>query len=195
MDPQTLIALAGVAASMTWTPGPNNMMLAASGANYGWRRTLPHSLGVSIGFPVMLIAVATGLGQVFDAEPRLARWLGWAGLAVILWFAWRIATADPARAGRRGRPLSFLEASAFQWVNPKAWTFAIWTTASFASGFHAAVIAAGVFLLSGLGSSQAWVVFGTAMGRLLGTGLRLRVFNVAMAALLAGSAVVLTLAG
>lgn len=195
MDPQTLIALAGVAASMTWTPGPNNMMLAASGANYGWRRTLPHSLGVSIGFPVMLIAVATGLGQVFEAEPRLARWLGWIGLAVILWFAWRIATADPARAGSRGRPLSFIEASAFQWVNPKAWTFAIWTTASFASGFHAAVIAAGVFLVSGLGSSQAWVVFGTAMGRLLGTGLRLRVFNVAMGALLAGSAVVLTLAG
>ena len=187
MEPQTLIALAGVATSMTWTPGPNNMMLAASGANFGWWRTVPHAVGVAVGFPIMLIAVAVGLGAVFQSQPWLARFLGWAGFALILWFAWRIATADPARATGGGRPLTFWQAGAFQWVNPKAWTFAIWTTASFATGWKTAVIAALVFLGTGLLSSQAWTVFGVAMGQVLGTGLRLRVFNVTMGVLLAGA--------
>ena len=192
MDADTLAALAGLAVAMTWTPGPNNMMLAASGANFGWRRTVPHAMGVSIGFPVMLVAVAMGLGQVLMAPPRLVLALGWIGLAAMLWFAWRIATADPGRARRRSRPLSFLEAGAFQWINPKAWAFAVLVTATYVTGpsaVEAALVAALVFLLSGLGSSQAWTVFGTAVGRLLGTGWRLRAFNLAMAALLVLSAV------
>lgn len=192
MDAERLAALAGLALSMTWTPGPNNMMLAASGANFGWRRTLPHALGVSLGFPLMLVLVAAGLGRVLAAEPRIAAALAWVGLAAMLWFAWRIATADPARGEARSRPLSFLEAGAFQWVNPKAWAFAVLVSATYATGpgaIEAVLAASGVFLLSGLGSSQAWTVFGTGVGRLLGTGRRLRVFNIAMAALLAASAV------
>lgn len=192
MDADTVAALAGLAVAMTWTPGPNNMMLAASGANFGWRRTVPHAMGVCIGFPLMLVVVALGLGQVFTADPRIADALGWAGLAAMLWFAWRIANADPARAERRSRPLSFVEAGAFQWINPKAWAFAVLVTATYITGpaaVEAALIAALVFLVSGLGSSQAWTVFGTGVGRLLGTGLRLRAFNLAMAALLAASAV------
>ncbi len=198
MDADQLAALAGLAVAMTWTPGPNNMMLAASGANVGWRRTVPHAMGVSFGFPLMLFVVAMGLGQVFVAEPRIALVLGWLGLAAMLWFAWRIAMADPARAERRSRPLSFLEAGAFQWINPKAWAFAVLVTATYATGpaaVEAALVAALVFLVSGLGSSQAWAVFGTGVGRLLGTGLGLRVFNLAMAALLALSAVWLVAAG
>lgn len=198
MDADTLAALAGLAVAMTWTPGPNNMMLAASGANFGWRRTVPHAMGVSFGFPVMLFVVAMGLGQVFVAEPRLARALGWIGLAAMLWFAWRIAMADPGRADRRSRPLSFLQAGAFQWINPKAWAFAVLVTATYATGpaaVEGALVAALVFLLSGLGSSQAWTVFGTGVGRLLGAGWRLRAFNLAMAALLAASAVWLVAAG
>ncbi len=197
MDADTLAALAGLAVAMTWTPGPNNVMLAASGANFGWRRTVPHAMGVSFGFPVMLFAVAMGLGQVFAARPEIARALGWIGLAVMLWFAWRIAMADPARAERRSRPLSFLEAGAFQWINPKAWTFAVLVTATYVTGpsaVEAALVAALVFLLSGLGSSQAWTVFGTGVGRLLGAGWRLRAFNLAMAALLVASAVWLVVA-
>jgi threonine/homoserine/homoserine lactone efflux protein len=198
MDADQLAALAGLAVAMTWTPGPNNVMLAASGANFGWRRTVPHAMGVSFGFPLMLFVIAMGLGQVFMAEPRIAQALGWIGLAVILWFAWRIAMAAPARTERRSRPLSFLEAGAFQWVNPKAWTFAVLVTATYITGpsaVEAALVAALVFLLSGLGSSQAWAVFGTAVGRLLGQGRRLRAFNLAMAALLAASAVWLVAAG
>lgn len=187
MEPQTLLALAGVATSMTWTPGPNNMMLAASGANFGWWRTVPHAVGVAVGFPIMLIAVALGLGAVFQSQPWLARAFGWAGFALILWFAWRIATADPARATGAGQPLTFWQAGAFQWVNPKAWTFAIWTTASFATDWQTTVSAALVFLATGLVSSQAWTVFGVGMGRVLGTGLRLRIFNIVMGVLLAGA--------
>ncbi len=165
MNGDTLAALAGLAVAMTWTPGPNNMMLAASGANFGWRRTVPHAMGVSFGFPVMLFVVAMGLGQLFVAEPRIADALAWIGLAAMFWFAWRIATADPGRAEGRSRPLSFLEAGAFQWINPKAWTFAVLVTASYVTGpaaVEAALLAALVFLLSGLGSSQAWTIFGTA---------------------------------
>ncbi len=198
MDFDALAALAGLAVAMTWTPGPNNMMLAASGANFGWRRTVPHAMGVSFGFPVMLFVVAMGLGRLFAAEPRIAEALAWVGLAAMLWFAWRIATADAGRGERRSRPLSFLEAGAFQWINPKAWTFAVLVTASYISGPAAvepALLAALVFLLSGLGSSQAWTVFGTGVGRLLGTGWRLRAFNLTMAALLAASAVWLVAAG
>lgn len=192
MDGDTLAALAGLAIAMTWTPGPNNMMLAASGANFGWRRTVPHAMGVSFGFPVMLFIVAMGLGRVFVAEPRIGEALAWVGLGAMLWFAWRIAMADPGRAELRSRPLNFLEASAFQWINPKAWTFAVLVTATYVSGpaaVEAALIAALVFLCSGLGSSQAWTVFGSGVGRLLGAGWRLRAFNFVMAGLLAASAV------
>lgn len=197
MDGELLAALAGLAVSMTWTPGPNNMMLAASGANFGWRRTVPHAMGVTLGFPVMLFLVALGFGRVFAAEPRLPVAIGWVGFAAMLWFAWRIATADVARAETRSRPLSFLEASAFQWVNPKGWAFAVLVAATYATGpdaIRATLLAAFVFMLSGLGSSHAWTVFGTGVGRLLGTGRRLRIFNVAMAALLVASAIWLLVA-
>ncbi len=196
MDLDTLIALAAFAFAATWTPGPNNMMLAASGATFGWRATLPHALGVAIGFPAMLFLVAIGLGEAFQRSGLLREGLAWAGCAVMLYLAWRIATAGPARAGRRARPLSFLEASAFQWINPKAWVLAIATGASFASGaapLLEAGIAAAVFLVSGLTSSQGWSGFGAAIGRLLGEGPRLRAFNATMGALLAVSAVFLVL--
>lgn len=198
MNAETIAALAGLAVSMTWTPGPNNVMLAASGANFGWRRTVPHALGVTIGFPVMLVLIAAGLGRILAAEPRIAAALAWIGFAAMLWFAWRIATADPAMAEARSRPLNFFEAGAFQWVNPKAWAFAVLVTATYATGPGAAeatLAAAAVFLLSGLGSSQAWTLFGAGVGRLLGTGARLRAFNLAMAALLVASAALLVAGG
>lgn len=197
MDFDAVAALAAVAISMTWTPGPNNLMLAASGANFGWRRTLGHSLGVAFGFPVMLILVTLGLGGVLEAEPSIAEGLRWIGFAAMLWFSWKIAMADATTAGKRSRPLTFFEASAFQWINPKAWTFAIWVAATYATGADpvtAVLMAALVFLGSGLGSSQVWTVFGIVIGQVLGTGWRLRAFNIAMGLLLAGSAIWLTFA-
>ena len=193
---ETLWLLVGFAFASAWTPGPNNMMLAASGAAFGWRRTLPHAMGVALGFPFMVFLIALGLGEVFQRSAALREGLGWLGFAVMLWIAWRIASADPAKASRRTRPLSFVEASAFQWINPKAWAMAIGTAATYASGADPvleAAIAAAVFVGAGLTSSQAWLLFGTAMGRVLGTGPRLRVFNAVMGGLLAVFALLLVL--
>lgn len=195
---ETLAALAGFALASTWTPGPNNMMLAASGATFGFRRTLPHALGVALGFPVMLFLIALGLGEVFQRVPAIGTTLAWVGCAVMLWLAWRIATAGAAGSRVRPRPLNFIEASAFQWVNPKAWVMSIGVSATFATGAHPvleAAIAAGVFVLSGLGSANGWAAFGAGIGRMLGTGWRLRAFNMAMGALLAVSALWLVVAG
>lgn len=196
MDLQTLIALAGFAFATTWTPGPNNMMLAASGATFGWRPTVPHAMGVALGFPVMVFLIALGLGEVFQRSPALQTGLAWLGFAVMLWLAWRIATADAARARARTRPLRFHEAAAFQWVNPKAWAMAIGVSATYAQGseplVEAALIAA-FFVAAGLTSSQTWAACGAAIGRLLGTGARLRAFNVTMGLLLAASGLWLVL--
>lgn len=192
MNSETLAALAGLATSMTWTPGPNNMMLAASGANFGWRRTMPHAMGVTLGFPLMLVLVALGLGRVFAAEPRLATGLAWTGLAFMIWFAWGIANAGSASAEQRSRPLRFIEAGAFQWVNPKAWAFAILVTATYATGpsaLEGIMAAAIIFLLSAFGSSQAWTIFGAGAGQVLGDGVLLRAFNWMMAALLLASSI------
>lgn len=191
MDFATLVALAGFAFAATWTPGPNNAMLAASGATFGWRATLPHAFGVALGFPLMAFLIALGLGEVFQAYPAFRTGLAWLGFAVMLWLAWRIARAQGAAAGGRSRPLTFLEASAFQWVNPKAWAMCIALAATYVTGAAPVVeagIAAAIFVVAGVTSSQAWAAFGAGIGAMLGDGARLRAFNIAMALLLAGSA-------
>jgi threonine/homoserine/homoserine lactone efflux protein len=144
----------------------------------------------------MVFLIALGLGEFFQRSPAFRAGLAWLGLAVMLWLSWRIATADAARARTRARPLRFHEAAAFQWVNPKAWAMAIGVAATYARGAEPvleAAVAAGIFVLAGMTSSQGWAVFGAGMGRLLGTGLRLRIFNVTMGVLLAASALWLVL--
>ena len=187
MSLESLPALASIAVSMTWTPGPNNAMLSASGANYGWRRSLGHVMGVTFGFPLMLIAVAFGLIRVLERFPVIVEVLSWIGLGMLTWIAWRIATAaGPGRAAR-GKPLTFPEAVAFQWVNPKAWALAFYITAGYAVGTTAVsniLVAASVFLVSGFASSFAWAAVGEGIGTVLRRGWRLRAFNLTMAALL-----------
>ncbi len=192
-----LLALAGVALASTWTPGPNNIMLANSGATFGFRATRAHLLGVAIGFPAMMFALALGLGEAFRQSAALREALRWVGLAVMLWLSWRIATAGRARATGRARPFGFLEAAAFQWVNPKAWAMALAIPAAFLSGARPAVealVCALVFLGSGLTSASGWTAFGAALRRALATDARLRAFNAAMGALLAVSALSLVAA-
>lgn len=196
MTPDVLLALTGFAFATTWTPGPNNVMLAASGATFGWRATLPHALGVALGFPLMVFLIALGLGEVFLRSPGFRGVLAWIGFAVMLWLSWRIATADAAKARTRSRPLRFHEAAAFQWINPKAWVMAIGVSATYARGAEPvleAALAAVIFVVAGMTSSQGWTVFGAGIGKLLGTGTRLRVFNAAMGLLLAASAAWLVL--
>ena len=191
---ETFLALLTLALIAAWTPGPNNLMLASSGANFGLRRTLPHICGVAFGFPIMIFVVATGLGAIIAASAALQEVMRWAGAALLLWFAWRIATAGRAEDERRSRPLNFAEAAGFQWVNPKAWAMAMATTAQFVTGSAVIVeslLCALAYAIAGLGSSIVWAGFGVWIRRLLSTDLRLRIFNVAMGLLIASFVAVL----
>lgn len=171
------------------TPGPNNTMLLASGVNFGVRRSIPHALGISIGFMVMVLAVGFGLGQLFTAWPPLYSILRYAGAAYLLYLAWKIATSGPISGDSRHtrKPLGFWGAAAFQWVNPKAWVMAVGaiTTYTPAQGyvFNVIVIAA-LFALVNLPSVGIWVMFGSALRNVLQNPRWLMLFNVLMAVLL-----------
>ena len=121
MTREQLLSLAAFAFVTSITPGPNNLMLMASGANFGVRRTVPHMLGVALGFVFLAVLVGAGLAEVFAAVPQLHTALKVVSVAYLLFLAWRIATAPPpGEAGRAARPMTFLAAAGFQWVNPKA---------------------------------------------------------------------------
>ncbi|MBA1202639.1 LysE family translocator [Pseudomonas capeferrum] len=171
------------------TPGPNNTMLLASGVNFGVRRTIPHAIGISVGFMVMVLAVGFGLGEVFKAVPSLYTILRYAGAAYLLYLAWKIATSGPLASDTAGsrKPLGFWGAAAFQWVNPKAWVMAVGaiTTYTPAQGYVMNVIViAAVFALVNLPSVGVWVMFGSALRNILREPRWLTLFNLVMAALL-----------
>ncbi|MDR6712867.1 threonine/homoserine/homoserine lactone efflux protein [Pseudomonas hunanensis] len=171
------------------TPGPNNTMLLASGVNFGVRRSIPHAMGISIGFMVLVLAVGFGLGEVFKAWPPLYTILRYTGATYLLYLAYKIATSGPISAsdGGTAKPMSFLGAAAFQWVNPKAWVMAIGaiTTYTPAQGYVLNVIViAAVFALVNLPSVGVWVMFGSALRNLLQNPRWLMLFNVLMALLL-----------
>lgn len=191
MEQNTLIALMGFAFVTSVTPGPNNIMLMASGVNFGPRRTLPHALGVSIGFGAMVAMLGVGLvGQAFDRWPVLGVGLKWVSLAYMLWLAARMARATaPSGGAARARPLGFAQAAAFQWVNPKAWVMAIGALSVYAAqgGAAAALMVAAVFMAVNLPSVWVWVIAGQGLRRWLANPARLRVFNLTMAGLLVAS--------
>ena len=170
------------------TPGPNNVMLTASGASFGYRRTVPHMLGISLGVVAMLLLVGLGLGVAFEREPRLYTWLKYLGAAYLLWLAWKIARSGQAGAGQAGaQPFGFWQAAAFQWVNPKAWIMAIGIVATYTprDGYAANLLLAALVLgLVNYPSVSVWTLFGSAVGRALRTPQALQRFNWCMAALL-----------
>lgn len=174
---------------MSATPGPNNVMVTASAARFGLRRTVPHIGGVAVGFAIMLLLVGLGLGTVFLAAPVLRRVLALASMVWMLWLVWAIArSAPPGEAGESAaaRPFTFIQAALFQWVNPKAWMIAITVVATHATGgsvWLSALIIAVVFLCVTLPVVSGWAAAGHALGRYLAGG-RYRVFSVAMAVLL-----------
>ena len=188
------------AVSTTITPGPNTVMVAASGANFGYRRTIRHILGISLGFPVMVIAVGLGLGGLFHALPEVHIILKSLGCAYIFWMAWKIAVADGMgiSGARPGKPFTFLQAAGFQWVNPKAWVMAVGAITAYtnASGyFHLEVgLISLIFLVVCLPCISIWALFGVVIGRMLTTRRWLRVFNVVMAVLLVASLIPVFLA-
>jgi len=173
------------------TPGPNNVMLASSGLNFGFRRSMPHLLGVNLGFTLMIFLVGIGLGSVFQQVPELYTVLKYAGAAYLLYLAWKIANSGGMEDGdARGKPFTFLQAAAFQWVNPKAWVMAVGVVATYTpqNGFFAnLVIATLVCGIVNLPSIGVWVTFGTALRRVLHKPWAVRAFNVGMALLLVAS--------
>lgn len=171
------------------TPGPNNIMLASSGANFGFRRTIPHFMGVTFGFFVLMLLVSLGLGVLFEQFPMLQQIFRAAALCFILYLAWRIANSGKsAGASKRARPINFIEAASFQLINPKGVVMAITVNATFISpdaAYAPQIIAlVGMFTLLTLISVMSWAGFGLVIGRFIQTDRRQTVFNVTMAILL-----------
>jgi threonine/homoserine/homoserine lactone efflux protein len=185
-----LTALAAFAFVSSITPGPNNLMLMASGANFGFRRTIPHMLGVGLGFVFMVMLVGAGLVQVFDAYPTSHTILKVVSVAYLLYLAWKIANTAPIRDGTAaGTPMTFLQAAAFQWVNPKAWTMALTAVTVYTpdTTFRAIGLVALVFGVINLPSVSSWTLLGQQMARVLTNPARLTAFNWIMATLLVAS--------
>ncbi|MEM8728529.1 MAG: LysE family translocator [Pseudomonadota bacterium] len=169
------------------TPGPNNLMLMASGANFGFRRTVPHMLGIGLGFTLMVLLVGVGLAQVFSQWPVLHQILKVVSVGYLLVLAWNVANSAPLRDGARaGRPLTFLQAAGFQWVNPKAWTMALTATTAYAPSHTMAAMAlvAVIFGAVNLPSICTWTLAGQQVSRFLTSPKRRAVFNWTMATLL-----------
>ncbi len=185
-----LLALAGFAFVTSVTPGPNNMMLLASGVNFGFRRTIPHMLGVSLGFVLMLLLVGLGVGQVLEANPTIFTALKVASLVYMLWLAWKIANSGPVSGGgegNAGQPMTFFQAALFQCVNPKAWAMTLTGTAAYTvpdNYLWSLAVMGIVFLVVNFPTVGIWTGFGVALRQVLQDPVKLRVFNIAMAGLL-----------
>lgn len=179
-----LVAFAFVSSA---TPGPNNMMLMASGANFGFQRSIPHMLGIGLGFGFMIFLVGLGLIQIFDLWPVSHTILKVVSVAYLLWLAWKIAHAAPPERGEAGgSPLSFFQAAAFQWVNPKAWSMALTAIAIYAPerGIWSITWVALAFVAVNIPSVSLWTVLGRELRRFLTSPAKLRAFNWTMAGLL-----------
>lgn len=197
LSPQLLAALSLFAFVSSITPGPNNTMLMASGANFGFRATVPHLAGVAIGFGVMVVAVGLGLGRLFEAFPRLHDVLAVLGAAYMIWLAWKIATAKGIGGGvAAGRPQTFWQAAAFQWVNPKAWAMALGAVTTYAPREHYnfnVLLVSLVFMSVNAPCVATWTGFGVGLRRFLDRPAVLRGFNLTMALLLLASLVPMVL--
>jgi threonine/homoserine/homoserine lactone efflux protein len=174
------------------TPGPSNVMLAGTGAVVGVLGGLPCLIGVSVGMALLIFCVALGLGQVVLGHAVILQALNWAGAAFLLWMAWQIATSGQASANAERKPVGFVAAALFQWVNPKSWLVVASATGAFLNA-HAegailqAVSFAALFVLAALPSGLVWLAFGASMHRLLPSPRAARAFNLAMGAALAAS--------
>lgn len=188
MPLDTFAALVLFAFTTSITPGPNNMMLFTSGVNFGFRRTIPHMLGIGAGFLSLLLAVGLGLGALLHTVPALYTALKFAGGAYLLWIAWKIGSSRSLSEGKTSAaPMSFLSAAAFQWINPKAWVMAVTAMATYTNPdlYVVSVLIVGLaFALVNVPSVSTWAGFGSALRDWLSDPVRLKWFNITMALLL-----------
>jgi threonine/homoserine/homoserine lactone efflux protein len=194
--PEQLPALLLFAFVGAFTPGPNNLMVLASGTTFGFARTIPHILGVTVGFAVVLLAFGLGLGQIFQSYPAVHQTLRIAGALYLLYLAWRIARAgSPETDSAAKQPIGFVEAALFQWVNVKALTLAVGVVSAFTSvggnlwAELGLIVAA--FSVATIATLAVWCGFGMAIRRLLASPRALRAINLGLALLLALSVVLL----
>ena len=192
MSHSLLIAFVLFATVMFFTPGPNNIMLLSSGLTYGFRPTIPHIAGITVGFAFMVGAVGLGLGTIFITFPVLQTILKYAGVAYLIYLAAAIAMSGPVSAdqdNRRG-PMTFWGAAMFQWVNAKGWVMVIGTITAYAAISPYPwniVIQVGLSLLLGAVSCTVWAFFGSALRPVLTSQRAVRAFNIVMAVLLLAS--------
>ncbi|MGE8350455.1 MAG: LysE family translocator [Pseudomonas protegens] len=184
-----LLAFALFALVTSITPGPNNTLLLASGVNFGFNRSIPHILGISCGFFVLVLAVGLGLGAVFEAYPLLYSVLRYVGAAYLLYLAWKIARSGPMSEEQQGQgqPLGYWGAAAFQWVNPKAWVMAVGAISTYTplqGYFTNVLVIAAVFALINAPSVSLWAACGSLLRNVLRNPRWLRLFNMGMAGLL-----------
>ncbi len=192
-----LLPLALFAVVTSITPGPNNILLTASGANFGFRRSVPHMLGISAGFLSLILVTGVGLGAVILASDWLHQALKAIGALYLVWLAWQLARAGSIESRAELRPMRFHEAALFQYVNPKAWMMAVGAVAAFTTprgdyGIEVALIAL-VFTLINLPCVSLWALFGVGIGRFLNDARARTLFNFTMAGLTLLSAVLLYL--
>ncbi|MEP0356065.1 MAG: LysE family translocator [Paraglaciecola sp.] len=188
MTYEILTALLLFTLASSVTPGPNNLMLMTSGANFGFKQTLPHLFGVNLGFTFMVILVGLGLTQIFDTYPISYNILKVLSVIYLLYLACKIATSDVSMASKqsKSKPMTFMQAVIFQWVNPKAWTMALTSISVYAPSkdLHAVLFVALVFGLVNLPSITVWTVLGKNIRHFLTSAKRLKTFNYLMACLL-----------
>ena len=183
MSIELLSAFIAFAFVSSITPGPNNLMLMASGANFGFRRSIPHMLGIGIGFTFMIVLVGAGLMTLFDLYPVSYTILKAGSVIYLLWLAWKIANASQPGTGKAGgTPMTFLQAAAFQWVNPKAWAMALTAISVYAPtrSMSAVLLVAAIFGMVNLPSVSVWTILGQKIRVILTNPTRLRSFNVTM---------------
>ncbi|MCG9647947.1 LysE family translocator [Vibrio brasiliensis] len=189
MEFEQLSALILFAFVSTFTPGPNNIMLMTSGANVGYLRTLPHMCGIAFGFAFMVLLVGLGLSSVFEAYPAAHHVLKYVSLLYLGYLALKIALSGRASAVDDFKPMSFLGAASFQWVNPKGWSMALSSVTLYSNGgsWLELLIISSTFLIVNFPSGTFWILAGRELQRWLTSNIRVRSFNVTMAALLVAS--------
>ncbi|MGO4852656.1 LysE family translocator [Phaeovulum sp. W22_SRMD_FR3] len=199
MSHEILFALAAFAFVSSITPGPNNLMLMTSGANFGLRRTVPHSLGVALGFCLMIFLLGLGAARLFQTVPQAWTVLKVLSILYMVWLAWKMlhAAAPGSVASARAKPFTFVQAAAFQWVNPKAWAMALTAISAYLPlpGVLGVLVMVVIFGVINLLSVNVWVVMGMGMARFLADPRRLRIFNGVMAVLLLASLAPVLLGG
>ncbi len=184
-----LVAIATFTLSSVMTPGPNNIMLLSSGLTFGYKKTIPHMIGIIIGFPLMVVLVGLGIGVVFERYPQLFEVVKYAGAFYMFYLAYKIATnTTKYDKSTKSRALTFWQSAVFQWVNPKAWVMAISSTTIFVNdiehSFSQVLMIAFIYLLSGIVSTNSWALGGVAMQKLLTNDKYIKIFNTTMAMLL-----------